>query len=98
MTTPVIWRKVFDILDSDYIGINYDPSHFVWQMIDYIQPLYEFRDKIFHVHYKDIKLFKEKTERVWNNGISTSVHETKASGTGRCGLGQICVCINRHWI
>ena len=43
MTTPVIWRKVFDILDSDYIGINYDPSHFVWQMIDYIQPLYEFR-------------------------------------------------------
>ena len=56
MTTPVIWRKVFDILDSDYIGINYDPSHFVWQMIDYIQPLYEFKDKIFHVHYKDIKL------------------------------------------
>ena len=45
MTTPVIWRKVFEILDSDYIGINYDPSHFVWQMIDYIQPLYELEIK-----------------------------------------------------
>ena len=60
MTTPVIWRKVFEILDSDYLGINYDPSHFVWQMIDYIRPIYEFKDKIFHVHYKDIKLYPDR--------------------------------------
>ena len=33
MTTPAVWRKVFEILDSDCLGINYDPSHFVWQMI-----------------------------------------------------------------
>ena len=42
MTTPAIWRKVFKILPSDHLGINYDPSHFVWQMVDYIRPLYEF--------------------------------------------------------
>lgn len=47
MTTPVIWKKVFEILDSDYLGINYDPSHFVWQMMDYIRPIYEFKDKYF---------------------------------------------------
>ncbi|MBQ9899186.1 MAG: sugar phosphate isomerase/epimerase, partial [Ruminococcus sp.] len=29
MTTPVIWRKVFGILPSPNLGINYDPSHFV---------------------------------------------------------------------
>ena len=57
MTTPAIWQKVFDILPSPNLGINYDPSHFVWQMIDYIRPLYTFKDKIFHVHYKDIKLY-----------------------------------------
>ena len=28
MTTPAVWRKVFEILDSDCLGINYDPSHF----------------------------------------------------------------------
>ena len=50
MTTPAIWRKVFEILPYDNLGINYDPSHFVWQMIDYIKPIYEFADKIFHVH------------------------------------------------
>lgn len=31
MTTPAVWKKVFDLLDSEYLGINYDPSHFVWQ-------------------------------------------------------------------
>ena len=60
MTTPTIWRKVFAILDSENLGINYDPSHFVWQMIDYIKPIYEFKDKIFHVHYKDIKVYPDR--------------------------------------
>ena len=58
MTTPAIWRQVFEALPFDNLGLNYDPSHFVWQQIDYIAPLYEFKDKIFHVHYKDIKLYK----------------------------------------
>lgn len=60
MTTPAIWRKVFALLPSKNLGINYDPSHFVWQMIDYIKPIYEFKDKIFHVHYKDIKVYKDR--------------------------------------
>lgn len=60
MSNPANWREIFRILPYENLGINYDPSHFVWQMMDYIQPLYEFKDKIFHVHFKDIKLFKEK--------------------------------------
>lgn len=56
MTAPAIWRKAFNILQSKNLGINYDPSHFVWQMIDYIKSIYEFKDKIFYVHYNDIKL------------------------------------------
>ena len=47
-------------LNSPNLGINYDPSHFVWQRIDYIKPLYEFKDKIFHVHYKDIKVYEDR--------------------------------------
>ena len=60
MTTPAIWRKLFAIIDSPYFGLNYDPSHFIWQQIDYVKPLYEFRDKLFHVHFKDIKLYEDK--------------------------------------
>ena len=59
-TTPAIWRELFSIIDSDNFGLNYDPSHFVWQMIDYIKPIYEFKNKIFHVHYKDIKIYRDK--------------------------------------
>ena len=60
MTTPAIWRQLFAIADSPYFGLNYDPSHFIWQQIDYLKPLYEFKDKIFHVHFKDIKIFEDK--------------------------------------
>lgn len=60
MTTPKIWRKMFEMIPSDNLGLNYDPSHFVWQMIDYVKPMYEFKDKIFHVHYKDIKIYRDK--------------------------------------
>lgn len=60
MTTPAIWRRLFAIIDSPYFGINYDPSHFIWQQMDYVKPLYEFKDKIFHVHFKDIKLYPDK--------------------------------------
>ena len=35
-------------------------------MMDYVKPLYEFRDKIFHVHFKDVKLYREKLDA---NGI-----------------------------
>lgn len=64
MTSPSNWRRAFEIIQSDYFGINYDPSHFIWQMIDYIKPLYEFKDKIFHVHFKDIKLYQDKLNEV----------------------------------
>ena len=29
MTSPSNWRKIFQILDYDNLGLNYDPSHFV---------------------------------------------------------------------
>lgn len=66
MTSPAIWRKAFSLIPSDYFGLNYDPSHFIWQNMDYIRPLYEFKDKIFHVHFKDIKIYKDKLR---DNGI-----------------------------
>lgn len=58
--SPKLWRELFSLLPSPSFGLNYDPSHFVWQQMDYIEPLYEFRDRIFHVHFKDIRLLPEK--------------------------------------
>lgn len=88
MTTPSNWRKVFDILKSDNLGINYDPSHFVWQMIDYIRPIYEFKDKIFHVHYKDIKLYKDKLNDVGTMATPLQYMSPKLPGLGDVDWGK----------
>jgi sugar phosphate isomerase/epimerase len=64
--SPVIWHKLFEIIPSKNFGINFDPSHFVWQQMDYITPLYEFKDKLFHVHFKDIKILPDKLKE---NGV-----------------------------
>ncbi|MCD8046139.1 MAG: sugar phosphate isomerase/epimerase [Clostridiales bacterium] len=88
MTTPVLWRKVFEILPSEYLGINYDPSHFIWQMVDYIKPLYEFRDKIFHVHYKDIKLYPEKLEECGIMAYPLDFMSPKLPGLGDVDWGR----------
>ena len=88
MTTPVIWKKVFEILDSEYIGINYDPSHFVWQMMDYIEPIYEFKDKIFHVHYKDIKLYPEKLKKCGTMAYPLEYMNPKLPGLGDVDWGK----------
>ena len=88
MTTPDIWKKVFEILDSDNLGINYDPSHFVWQMIDYIKPIYEFKDKIFHVHFKDIKLYRDKLNQVGIMAYPLEYMSPKIPGYGDVDWGK----------
>ena len=88
MTTPANWKKVFEILPSDNFGINYDPSHFVWQMIDYIKPIYEFKDKIFHVHYKDIKVYPDKLQEVGIMGYPLDFMSPKLPGYGDVDWGK----------
>lgn len=88
MTSPANWRNVFQILDSPNLGINYDPSHFIWQKIDYIKPIYEFRDKIFHVHYKDIKILKDKLEDVGIMAAPLEYMSPKLPGLGDIDWGK----------
>lgn len=88
MTSPSNWRKVFEILDSPNFGLNYDPSHFVWQHIDYIRPLYEFKDKIFHVHYKDIKIYQDKLADVGVLAPPLEYMSPKLPGLGDVDWGK----------
>ena len=87
-TTPKLWREIFRILPSDNLGINYDPSHFVWQHIDYVKPIYEFADKIFHVHFKDIKLFHDKLDDVGIMAYPLEFMSPKLPGLGDVNWGR----------
>ena len=81
-TTPVIWRRMFEEIESDYFGLNYDPSHLLWQQMDYIKPIYEFRDKLFHVHLKDARVYPEKLDEVGIMAYPLEFHTPKLPGLG----------------
>lgn len=87
MTRPDIWNEVFNILKSKNIGINYDPSHFVWQMMDYISPIYEFKNRIYHVHIKDIKLYEDKLAKVGTMAYPLEYMSPKLPGLGDVDWG-----------
>lgn len=87
-TTPAIWRKLFEIIPSKNFGLNYDPSHFVWQQIDYIKPIYEFKDRIFHVHYKDVKVYKDKLNEVGIMATPLEYMSPKLPGLGDVDWGK----------
>lgn len=57
--SPVMWREIFSLFDCPNVGLAYDPSHLVWQMIDPYEALTEFSHKIVHVHAKDTVIDRE---------------------------------------
>lgn len=93
-TTPRIWREIFKLADSEYLGINYDPSHMIWQMMDYLSPLYEFKDRIFHVHYKDTKIHKDRLNDVGVLAFPLDFMSPKLPGFGDVDFGAFVSTLN----
>jgi sugar phosphate isomerase/epimerase len=80
--TPYIWRKMFELIESDNLGLNYDPSHPYLIQADYIKPVYDFKDKIFHVHFKDIKINRDKLNEYGAFSYPALWHSPKLPGLG----------------
>ncbi len=81
-TTPVIWRRMFEEIPSPSFGLNYDPSHLVWQQMDYRRPLKEFAGRIFHVHAKDVRLRRDRLDEVGILATPLEYHVPKLPGLG----------------
>lgn len=93
-TTPAIWRRMFAALPSPYFGLNYDPSHLVWQQMDYIRPIYEFKDRLFHVHFKDIKVYRDKLNDVGVLATPLEFMSPKLPGQGDVDWGKYVSALN----
>lgn len=65
-SNPAIWKQMWEIIPAENFGLNLDPSHLILQMIDYERVVYEFADKIFHVHAKDLQIDREG---LYQNGV-----------------------------
>jgi sugar phosphate isomerase/epimerase len=80
--SPAVWEKMFEIIPSSAFGLNYDPSHMVWMQMNEVKPIYEFRERIFHVHLKDVKIDREKLDRVGIMAYPLDYHTPKIPGLG----------------
>jgi sugar phosphate isomerase/epimerase len=81
-TTPVIWRQLFEIIPSEAFGLNYDPSHLVWMQMDEVKPIYDFSEKLFHIHLKDVKIYPDKLNEVGIMAYPLDYHSPKIPGLG----------------
>jgi sugar phosphate isomerase/epimerase len=82
--SPAIWEEMFAAIPDENFGLNLDPSHLVWLMIDYERAVYDFAGRILHVHAKDLEIRREGLYRygTFSSGIGWQVPRLP-------GLGEV---------
>jgi sugar phosphate isomerase/epimerase len=84
--SPAVWRKLFEMYPDGTLGLNFDPSHLVWQFIDTRRALQEFGKHIVHVHAKDETVNHAKLYDVGILGLGW--HQPKLPGLGDVKWGE----------
>jgi sugar phosphate isomerase/epimerase len=85
-TSPAVWRQLFDLFPGGTFGLNFDPSHLVWQFIDAARALREFGKHLVHVHAKDERVDRDKLHEVGVLGLGW--HQPKLPGLGDVKWGE----------
>ena len=80
--SPAIWRRMFEDIPSPNFGLNYDPSHQIWQQMDHVAPLREFASRIFRVHLKDVAVDRQRLDQVGILAYPLEFHAPKLPGRG----------------
>jgi sugar phosphate isomerase/epimerase len=88
LTSPAIWRRAFNDIPSDNFGLNFDPSHFILQHMDYLQAMREFAPKLVHMHAKDARIDVEKLNQVGVFAHPNLFHTPKLPGLGDVNWGK----------
>jgi sugar phosphate isomerase/epimerase len=92
--SPYIWRRIIGEW-GDTVGLNYDPSHLVWLMIDQERFIREFGPSIFHVQAKDVEINRDGLyERgILSGGIGWQI--PRLPGLGEANWGRIFAALYR---
>ncbi len=80
------WRALFQALPHENFGLNFDPSHLLWQGIDYLAAVGEFADRIFHTHAKDCAIDEALLRRI--GVLEGGWWRYTVPGTGRVAWGE----------
>jgi sugar phosphate isomerase/epimerase len=87
-TTPSIWNRMFSDIRSDHFGLNYDPSHFIWQHMNYLNPIRDFSDRFFHLHAKDVRIDRDRLDQHGIMSPPNLWHTPKLPGMGDVDWGK----------
>src|SRR4029077_16135533 len=83
--SPSIWTALFEALPSSHLGLNFDPSHLIWQHVDYVRCIRDFGKRIVHVHAKDTRI---DVDRIYSECIlGLGWHTPKLPGLGEVNWG-----------
>jgi sugar phosphate isomerase/epimerase len=83
--SPAIWKSLFQEIPSPSLGLNFDPSHLIWQHIDYVRAIREFGKRIVHVHAKDTRI---DADQMYEQGVlGLGWHTPKLPGLGDVSWG-----------
>ncbi|HNX26317.1 MAG TPA: sugar phosphate isomerase/epimerase [Phycisphaerae bacterium] len=94
-------QRAIDALDGHpAFGFNYDPSHMGYQGVDYVEFIYRFAPKIFHVHMKDVGWSDKPTQAgVFGGhldfGDRRRYWDFRSPGRGRIDFEEIIRALNR---
>ena len=86
--SPAIWKRMFEAVPSDHFGLNYDPSHPVWLHMDYLKPMRDFADKLFHMHAKDVRVDQHLLDELGVLAHPNDWHTPKLPGMGDVDWGK----------
>ncbi|MBE0537352.1 MAG: sugar phosphate isomerase/epimerase [Phycisphaerae bacterium] len=81
-STPAIWRRMFEEIPSKNFGLNFDPSHLVWQHIDCTKAVLNFAPRFVHVHAKDARIDRQNLDEVGTLANPLKYHTPKLPGLG----------------
>ena len=81
-TTPAIWRRAFADIPSPNFGLNFDPSHLALQFIEPASALIEFKERLFHFHAKDVKIYRDRLNQVGVFAPPLEWHQPRLPGYG----------------
>ena len=81
--SPKAWRRIFEKW-GDAVGMNFDPSHLIWQFIDQTRFIKEFGPRMAHVHAKDVMI---DHDGLYENGVMSTGMGWQVPRL--CGLGDV---------
>ena len=73
---------MFADIPSPNFGLNYDPSHMIWQIMDEVAPIRAFADRLIHIHAKDVRIDREALDRHGIMAYPKLWHTPKIPGLG----------------